>query len=177
MPSSKADIQATPPKHPKVASFAEIARRITALRKERPGVRIVFTNGCFDILHPGHADLLGRCAAEGDILVVGVNADASVVRLKGPSRPVNTLAARMYILACLECTDIVVPFEEDTPYELIKGVQPDVLIKGGDWSVDKIVGRDIVAARGGSVLSLPLLSGWSTTGMIEKICATSSSGR
>lgn len=174
MPSNKAE---APPNHPKVTSFADIQGRIEALRAERPGLRVVFTNGCFDILHPGHADLLGRCAAEGDILVVGVNSDDSVIRLKGPSRPVNPLAARMYLLACLECTDIVVPFEEDTPYELIKRVQPDVLIKGGDWSLENIVGRDIVEAHGGRVLSLPLLSGWSTTGTIEKICAKLSSGQ
>lgn len=130
---------------------------------------VVFTNGCFDILHPGHVDYLARARALGSRLVVGLNSDASVTRLKGPGRPVNDQASRALVLAALECVDHVVVFDEDTPLELIRKVRPDVLVKGGDWSVDKIVGRDLVEARGGRVLSLPLLPGHSTTAIIERI--------
>lgn len=130
---------------------------------------VVFTNGCFDILHPGHVDYLARARALGSRLVVGLNSDASVTRLKGPGRPVNDQTSRALVLAALECVDHVVVFDEDTPLELIRKVRPDVLVKGGDWSVDKIVGRDLVEARGGRVLSLPLLPGHSTTAIIERI--------
>ena len=132
---------------------------------------LVFTNGCFDILHPGHVDYLQRARALGDYLVVGLNSDASVRRLKGATRPVNDEASRAMVLAALACVDHVVVFEEDTPYELIRAVAPDVLVKGGDWSVDRIVGRDLVEARGGRVLSIPLLAGHSTTSIIERILA------
>ncbi|KAF5057697.1 Bifunctional protein HldE [anaerobic digester metagenome] len=132
---------------------------------------LVFTNGCFDILHPGHVDYLQRARDLGERLVVGLNSDASVRRLKGPTRPVNDEASRALVLAALACVDHVVVFEEDTPYELIRAVAPDVLVKGGDWSVDRIVGRDLVEARGGRVLSIPLLAGHSTTSIIERILA------
>jgi rfaE bifunctional protein nucleotidyltransferase chain/domain len=132
---------------------------------------VVFTNGCFDILHPGHVDYLQRARALGSCLVVGLNSDASVRRLKGPSRPVNDEASRAMVLSALACVDYVVVFEEDTPYELIRDVAPDVLVKGGDWSVERIVGRDLVEASGGRVLSIPLLAGHSTTAVIERILA------
>lgn len=147
----------------KIISGEELA----AWRAGRSGV--VFTNGCFDIVHPGHVDYLARARALGSCLVVGLNSDASVARLKGPTRPVNDQDSRALVLAAMECVDRVVIFTEDTPYELIGKVRPDVLVKGGDWSVDTIVGRDLVEARGGRVLSLPLLPGHSTTAIIDRI--------
>ncbi len=131
--------------------------------------RVVFTNGCFDILHPGHADLLARARALGDTLVVGVNNDASVGRLKGKARPVNCVEYRMYMLAALSCVDVVTCFSEDTPLQLITEVQPLVLVKGGDWAVEDIVGASEVQAWGGSVCSLPLLAAYSTTRQIRRI--------
>ena len=146
---------------------AELARRLAGLRSE--GKRVVFTNGCFDVLHPGHVDLLARARAEGDVLVVGLNSDASVRRQnKGPERPINSEAVRAFMLAHLASVDYVVIFSEDTPLELIRALAPDVLVKGGDWTPDKIVGADLVLARGGQVLSLPLLGDFSTTAWLEK---------
>ena len=132
---------------------------------------VVFTNGCFDILHPGHVDYLQRARTMGDCLVVGLNSDASVRRLKGPLRPVTDEESRALVLSGLACVDFVVVFGEDTPYELIGKIVPDVLVKGGDWSVDRIVGRDIVEGAGGRVLSIPLLEGYSTTGIVDRIVA------
>ena len=153
--------------HPAVMKAPELARRLAALRSE--GKRVVFTNGCFDVLHPGHVDLLKRAKAEGDVLVVGLNSDASVRRQnKGPERPVNSEAVRAFMLAHLAAVDYVVMFSEDTPFELIRALEPDVLVKGGDWTPDKIVGADLVLARGGQVLSLPLLGDFSTTAWLEK---------
>ncbi len=153
--------------HPAVMKAPELARRLAALRSE--GKRVVFTNGCFDVLHPGHVDLLKRAKAEGDVLVVGLNSDASVRRQnKGPERPVNSEAVRAFMLAHLAAVDYVVIFSEDTPFELIRALEPDVLVKGGDWTPDKIVGADLVLARGGQVLSLPLLGDFSTTAWLEK---------
>lgn len=137
-------------------------------RQER-GDRIVFTNGCFDILHPGHVTYLAAARTLGDALVVGLNSDASVRRLKGPKRPVLDERERATVLSHLEMIDFVCIFDEDTPYELISTLQPDVLVKGGDWDVSGIVGRDIVEARGGRVLSIPFVEGKSTTGIIERI--------
>lgn len=137
---------------------------------------VVFTNGCFDILHPGHVDYLQRARDLGERLVVGLNSDASVRRLKGPTRPVNDEASRAMVLSALACVDHIVVFEEDTPYELIRSVAPDVLVKGGDWSVDRIVGRDLVEERGGRVLSIPLLPGHSTTAIIDRILAMNAGG-
>ncbi|WP_320006419.1 D-glycero-beta-D-manno-heptose 1-phosphate adenylyltransferase [Maridesulfovibrio sp.] len=131
--------------------------------------KIVFTNGCFDILHAGHVDLLTRAREQGDLLVLGLNSDKSVRSIKGEKRPVTGQQQRAFVLAGLACIDYVIFFDEDTPLNLISKVQPDVLIKGGDWSVDNIVGRDIVEGRGGKVLSLPLLPGYSTTGVIRYI--------
>ena len=154
--------------HPGVVTLPELLERLAPLRAA--GKKIVFTNGCFDILHPGHVDLLARARALGDVLVLGINTDASVRRLgKGEDRPLNTCAARAFVLAHLRSVDFVASFDEDTPYELIKAVQPHVLVKGGDWSRETIVGRDIVEHGGGSVHSLPLIDGFSTTGLVHKI--------
>ncbi len=153
--------------HPAIMGAAELARRLAALRAE--GKRVVFTNGCFDVLHPGHVDLLARARAEGDVLVVGLNSDASVRRQgKGPDRPVNGEDVRAFMLAHLAAVDYVALFSEDTPLELIRALRPDVLVKGGDWSPDKIVGADLVLARGGKVLSLPLLGEFSTTAWLAR---------
>ena len=134
------------------------------------GKKIVFTNGCFDIIHPGHVDLLARARAEGDLLVLGLNSDASVRRQgKGDDRPFNPYEARAFVLAHLRSVDFVTMFDDDTPLALIKAIQPDVLVKGGDWPVEKIVGHDVVFASGGRVLSLPLVEGFSTTGLAARI--------
>jgi len=129
----------------------------------------VFTNGCFDILHAGHVQYLEQAKKLGDILVVGLNSDASVRRLKGENRPINKQEDRALVLAALEFVDYIIIFEEDTPYELIKIVNPDVLVKGGDWKETDIIGADIVQAKGGTVLSLPLRPGLSTSKIIEEI--------
>lgn len=157
------------PAHPAIFRADQWDDLLTALADKRDKC-IVFTNGCYDILHPGHVDILARCKAEGDILVLGLNSDDSVRSLgKGDDRPVNTFAVRAYVLAHLESVDYVVEFNESTPFELIDAVRPNVLIKGGDWGIDSIVGKDIVESDGGKVLSLPLLQGFSTTSLIEKI--------
>jgi D-beta-D-heptose 7-phosphate kinase/D-beta-D-heptose 1-phosphate adenosyltransferase len=130
---------------------------------------IAFTNGVFDILHEGHIALLSKAATFADILVVGVNSDASVKRLKGENRPVNNEQSRMKILAALIMVDAIVLFEEDTPLELIKKIQPDVLIKGGDYTVETIVGAKEVLAAGGKVEIIPLEEGFSTTGIIARM--------
>ncbi len=131
--------------------------------------KVAFTNGCFDILHLGHLDYLGKAADLGDKLIIGLNTDASVQRLKGPSRPINNQEARAQMLAALSFVDAVILFNEDTPYELIKTIQPDVLVKGADYSVKEIVGHDIVLAKGGEVIPIDLLEGYSTTDIIEKL--------
>jgi len=156
--------------HPKVMSLDEFL----AMRRALPrGYHLVFTNGCFDVLHPGHVSLLAQARALGDGLLLGLNSDASVRRIKkiasGPKRPLNNQDARAYVLAGLEAVDFVVIFDEDTPLELIRSVQPQVLVKGGDWSKDRIVGRELVEDGGGQVVSLPLLPGYSTSGFIERI--------
>ena len=163
-------------KQPGMADMPELLEKLDALRGE--GKKIVFTNGCYDILHPGHVDLLERCKAQGDVLVLGLNSDESVKRQgKGDDRPVNPYPVRAFVLAHLESVDFVVRFDEDTPAKLIEAVQPDVLVKGGDWSVDRIVGRESVQRRGGEVISLPLLQGYSTTALIEKIRRTAPGSR
>lgn len=133
------------------------------------GKKIVFTNGCFDVLHRGHYDYLARAADLGNVLVVGVNTDHSVQRLKGPTRPLNSTDDRMFALASLLCVDAVCSFEEDTPLELIKVVRPGILAKGGDYTIDNIVGADVVQGDGGTVEVIPFVTGYSTTGLIEKI--------
>jgi D-beta-D-heptose 7-phosphate kinase/D-beta-D-heptose 1-phosphate adenosyltransferase len=131
---------------------------------------LVFTNGVFDLLHPGHVDLLFGARAQGDQLVVGVNSDASVRRLgKGPERPVRGEAERAYVLAGLAAVDGVVIFEEDTPLELVRALEPDVIVKGGDYAPGAVVGADVVEARGGRVVIIPLTPGQSTTSIIERL--------
>jgi D-beta-D-heptose 7-phosphate kinase/D-beta-D-heptose 1-phosphate adenosyltransferase len=131
--------------------------------------KIVFTNGVFDILHEGHIASLSEAASYGDVLIVGINADASVKRLKGDSRPVNNERSRSLLMAALLLTDGVIIFEEDTPLELINMIMPDVLVKGGDYTLEQIVGAKEVMANGGEVKIVPILEGFSTTGIIEKM--------
>jgi D-glycero-beta-D-manno-heptose 1-phosphate adenylyltransferase len=144
-----------------------LAHRVAAMRGR--GMKVVFTNGCFDILHEGHVSYLQEARALGDALVVGLNADESVRRLKGPDRPVNHELSRAAVLSALGCVDLVCLFPEDTPHELISRARPDVLVKGGDWEPERIVGADVVRSYGGEVRSLRFRPGHSTTGMIEKI--------
>ena len=134
----------------------------------REGKSIVFTNGVFDILHAGHVTYLEQARALGDVLIVGMNTDASVKRLKGASRPVNPLGDRQTVLAGLRAVDHVIAFEEDTPIEVIAALLPSVLVKGGDYTRDTIVGADVVEEHGGTVVVIPLLEGRSTTGIISR---------
>lgn len=134
--------------------------------------KIVFTNGVFDLLHPGHIDLLTAARNNGDALIVGLNTDRSVRRLKGETRPVRSERDRAYVLAGLEAVDLVVMFDEDTPLELVKALRPDVIVKGGDYPADSIVGAKEVRSWGGQVVVVPLTEGHSTTSIIEKIGAT-----
>ncbi|MBE2256291.1 MAG: D-glycero-beta-D-manno-heptose 1-phosphate adenylyltransferase [Ignavibacteria bacterium] len=131
--------------------------------------KIVFTNGCFDILHKGHITYLNESKSLGDVLIVGVNSDDSVKKLKGDERPVTNENDRMYALDNLKPVDFVILFTEDTPYNLIKEIIPDILVKGGDWTPDKIIGSDIVLGNGGEVKSLKFVNGYSTTNILEKI--------
>ncbi len=138
--------------------------------RQRKGERVVFTNGCFDLLHIGHIRYLQSARALGDLLVVGVNSDGSVRSLdKGPGRPLTPDHQRMEVLAALTCVDYVVKFEESTPRQIIETLQPDVLVKGGDWTLDQIVGKDIVEKRGGRVQSLPLIPDVSTSLIVRRI--------
>jgi rfaE bifunctional protein nucleotidyltransferase chain/domain len=139
-----------------------------AWRRAQRG-RVVFTNGVFDLLHSGHIDLLCAARARGDAMIVGLNSDASVRRLKGPSRPVRNTAERAHVLAALACVDAVTVFDEDTPRELILELQPDVLVKGGDYSVDTMVGAREVVGWGGEAVIVPLTAGQSTTRIIERL--------
>jgi len=148
------------------------AARSAILAAKRRGDRIVFTNGCFDLLHVGHVRSLEAARALGDRLVVAVNHDASVRRAKGPSRPIQPAAIRKQLVAALDCVDWVVGFTTDTPLRVIKRLRPDVLAKGGDWSLDEIVGRADVESWGGSVQRLPIVPGYSTTETIRRIRAT-----
>ena len=135
------------------------------------GRKVVFTNGCFDLLHRGHVRYLAEARALGDLLVVGLNSDASVEALKGPGRPITPVEERAEVLAALEAVDYVAVFEEPTPERLIAALQPDILVKGGDWTPDMIVGRETVERRGGEVRALPYVDGASTSGIIERILA------
>jgi len=137
--------------------------------RKRNGERVVFSNGCFDLLHPGHVRCLEQARALGDVLVVGINSDASVRQLKGGDRPAMPQEERAELLAALAAVDYVVIFEELTPRNLIARVLPDVLVKGGDWGADEIVGRAEVEGAGGRVASVPLEPGYSTTGLLERI--------
>ena len=142
---------------------------LTALESERSQKKIVFTNGCFDILHIGHVRYLQEARSLGDCLVVGLNSDASVKRLKGESRPVQCEEDRGEVLAALECVDYVVLFGEDTPQKLIEAVKPNILVKGGDWPVDKIVGAQFVMDSGGEVKTLQFVENRSTSSILEKV--------
>ncbi len=140
-----------------------------AWRRRMAGQRIVFTYGVFDLLHPGHVDVLVAARQHGDALIVGVNSDASVQRLKGAGRPIRTAVERAYVLAALAAVDAVVVFEQDTPIDLIRALQPDVLVKGGDYSESTVVGAADVRASGGDVIIVPLTPDQSTTSIVEKL--------
>ena len=151
----------------KIMTVAEAKLMMAALRVT--GKKVSFTNGCFDILHPGHLFSLKQAAAEADYLIVGLNSDASVKKLKGPSRPINNTESRAIVLAHLIVVDAVVVFEEETPLELIKALLPDVMVKGGDYTIDEVVGGKEVMANGGKVIINPIVEGFSTTSLIEKM--------
>jgi rfaE bifunctional protein nucleotidyltransferase chain/domain len=144
---------------------------LVVIRKQlkREGKRVVFTNGCFDILHRGHVEYLTKARALGDVLFVGVNTDASVRRIKGQKRPIICQEDRAYVLAALQAVDYVCLFEEDTPQKLIESIVPDVLVKGSDWAIDSIVGREIVEEAGGKVQTIEFVSERSTTDIVKKI--------
>ncbi|HOY27997.1 MAG TPA: D-glycero-beta-D-manno-heptose 1-phosphate adenylyltransferase [Flavobacteriales bacterium] len=152
----------------RIMDLVQVQRAVNVWRMK--GDRIVFTNGCFDILHRGHVEYLQEAAALGDRLIIGVNSDASVRRLgKAPDRPLNDEVSRAKVLCALRLVDAVIIFDQDTPLELIQAIGPDILVKGGDWTEDRIVGADIVKARGGEVHSLKLVDGFSTTALVERI--------
>jgi D-beta-D-heptose 7-phosphate kinase/D-beta-D-heptose 1-phosphate adenosyltransferase len=153
--------------HNKIKTVQELQPLLDIL--SAAGKKTVFTNGCFDLIHTGHTRYLSKAKSFGDLLVVGVNSDASVRGIKGDKRPINTEADRMETLAALESVDYVVLFHEPDPHRIISELQPHILVKGGDWPVEKIIGRDIVEARGGKVISVGYIEGASTTGIIEKI--------
>ena len=154
-----------------IAKILPLDQLLSALSAERGAAkRIVFTNGCFDLMHIGHTRYLQAARELGDVLVVGVNSDASVRSLdKAPDRPIVPEAQRAEVLAALGCVDYIIIFDESDPLRVITSVQPDVLVKGGDWAIDRIVGRDIVEACGGVVKTIPLVSGFSTPGLLERI--------
>lgn len=151
--------------NPKIVTLAQLKK----ILHRRGNKRVVFTNGCFDILHLGHVKYLACAKAKGDWLVVGLNTDASVKKLKGKNRPVNQEKDRAEVLAGLEAVDYIVFFKDETPYALIRAIAPDVLVKGGDWKKNQIIGADIVRSRGGRVITIPFVGGRSTTGLIRKI--------
>jgi rfaE bifunctional protein nucleotidyltransferase chain/domain len=138
-------------------------------REKRNGRRVVFTNGCFDLLHPGHIETLEQARSLGEVLIVGVNSDRGVREMKGAGRPIVPEQERAELLAALECVDAVVIFDEPTPREIVAALLPDVLVKGGDWASERIVGREEVEAAGGRVVSIPVVAGYSTSAMAEKI--------
>jgi rfaE bifunctional protein nucleotidyltransferase chain/domain len=154
-----------------VVTLPQLLNELNSRRKLSPRrpPRVVFTNGCFDILHVGHARYLKDARALGDLLVVGLNTDASVQRLKGPERPIQHQEDRAELIVSLSAVDFAVLFDEETPETLIEAVVPDVLVKGGDWPVDKIVGSKFVLAKGGEVKSLPFHPGHSTTALVERM--------
>ena len=152
----------------KVVSQDQALKELKAWREKNK--KIVFTNGCFDIIHPGHIDYLSQARDLGDILVLGLNTDQSVRRLnKGSNRPINDERTRAYVLAGLASVDLIVFFDEETPYNLIKLLQPNVLVKGNDYEVEKIIGFDILKENGGEVITIPFLDGYSTSSLIKKI--------
>jgi D-beta-D-heptose 7-phosphate kinase/D-beta-D-heptose 1-phosphate adenosyltransferase len=151
----------------KIKTREELKKIIHDLK--RNGNRIVFTNGCFDLLHVGHVRYLEQAKSMGDVLVVGINSDRSVRGLKGPRRPILPVEERGEILSGLGCTDYITVFDDPTPFELISVLQPDVLVKGGDWTQEQVVGREVVEGAGGRVIILPFVEGSSTTNIIETI--------
>lgn len=157
----------TPHVNDKIFEIPILAQKIKLLKKQ--GKKIVFTNGCFDIIHTGHTRYLHAARKEGDALIVAVNSDSSVRQLKGKTRPIVPLEERMEVLASLFFVDFVVSFDEPDPYNTIKQLKPNILIKGGDWPIDKIIGKDLVEGSGGKVYTIPEIPGQSTTGIIEKI--------
>jgi len=145
------------------------AARDECNRMKESGKRIVFTNGCFDILHPGHIRYLSAARELGDVLVVAVNSDASVRLIKGPKRPILEQQARAELVAALECVDLVLIFDEDNPLRVIQNLLPDILVKGGDWATDEIIGSDVVRSAGGEVKRIPFVTGFSTTDIINRV--------
>jgi rfaE bifunctional protein nucleotidyltransferase chain/domain len=160
-------LKVDPPASRRLIARDEVAAFVRDQRAS--GRTIVFTNGVFDLLHPGHVRYLREARALGDLLIIGLNADESVRRNKGPNRPINPETERAELLSALECVDAVVFFAEDTPAEIIRLVQPDILVKGADWAADAIVGRDTVEGRGGRVVRIPVEQGYSTTSLVERI--------
>lgn len=151
-----------------MGQVSSLAALLQELSEKKEKQKVVFTNGCFDLLHVGHVRYLQEARRCGDFLIVAINSDASVKKLKGPSRPIQNQADRAEILAALACVDRTVIFDEETPEKIIKEIKPDVLVKGGDWKIDQIVGGDFVQSYGGKVLSLNFIEGRSTTKIIEK---------
>jgi D-beta-D-heptose 7-phosphate kinase/D-beta-D-heptose 1-phosphate adenosyltransferase len=147
----------------KTITESDLVQRVAALRAQDR--RVVFTNGCFDLLHRGHVALLQRARELGDVLVVGINGDASVRALKGPGRPVNPLSDRVAVLAALGCVDLIVPFEDETPRRLLAALRPDVLVKGGDYRIDEVVGRELA----GTTVVVPFEEGYSSTALLERL--------
>ena len=151
----------------KIKKLSSLKKVLT--RRRKAGEKIVFTNGCFDVLHVGHTRYLQKARALGDVLVIGLNTDRSVQKLKGMGRPVNPENNRAEVLGALECVDYVVLFSEDTPLRLIRTLRPDFLVKGGDWSKESIVGKGVVESYGGHVKTIPFVKGFSTTGVLKKM--------
>ncbi len=151
----------------KIKSFSEATAKVAEWKTS--GKKVVFTNGCFDLLHRGHVTYLAKAADEGDVLVLGLNDDASVRRLKGAGRPIQDEDARALVMASLDVIDMVVLFEDDTPLELIKLLMPDILVKGGDYVIDNIVGANEVISNGGKVVTIPIVEGYSTTSIEKKL--------
>jgi rfaE bifunctional protein nucleotidyltransferase chain/domain len=156
--------------HSKIHTWETLKTQVATWQAQ--GKKIVFSNGCFDLVHKGHIDYLNRAADLGDVLVMGLNTDASVSKLKGPHRPIQDEQSRLLIIAALQCVSAVVLFSEETPYDLIKLVQPDVLVKGSDYQPENIVGYDIVTAKGGVVKTIDFLPGYSTSAIEKKIKST-----
>ena len=157
----------TPPAQSKIYEADQLVKKVDSWKKK--GQRIIFTNGCFDILHAGHIKYLEAAAHKGDRLIVAVNSDKSVTKLKGPDRPINVLASRLYLVASLQCVDAVCAFSEDTPINMIEMLKPDVLVKGGDYKFEDIVGAKEVLSYGGQVEVIPFVEGYSTTKIESKI--------
>lgn len=153
--------------HSKIHTWETLKTQVTTWQTQ--GKKIVFSNGCFDLVHKGHIDYLNRAADLGDVLVMGLNTDASVSKLKGPHRPIQDEQSRLLIMAALQCVSAVVLFNEETPYDLIKLVQPDVLVKGSDYKPENIVGYDIVSAKDGIVKTIDYLPGYSTSAIEKRI--------